>query len=246
MIKNIGGIPGSGKNVISTKIALSHYKKTNSPLKRLIRRILHKEIWINNVYSTYPIFITKSKNKDKSKVSIYSNRVTLFDLVPSNRFLNHALIIIDEAQVFYDSDEHKEFPKEIATFNQFHRHFGIDDIIYISQHPSRLMKKLRVLACEFDKVKTFIVIPFIHLAFMHIVRYFEFEDYGKYNHPKKEVKNYDVKNKYIIFFAGRVFKSYDSKYLRVLNEDKPLYDRGTFNSLNLTAEEISYTYRNKI
>ena len=100
------------------------------------------------------------------------------------------------------------------------------------------MKKLRILACEFDKIKTFIVIPFINLAFMHIVRYFEFEDYGKYNHPKKEVKNYDVKNKYILFFAGRVFRSYDSKYLKVLNNDKPLYDRGTFNSLDLTEEEI--------
>ena len=108
------------------------------------------------------------------------------------------------------------------------------------------MKKLRILACEFDKIKTFIVIPFINLAFMHIVRYFEFEDYGKYNHPKKEVKNYDVKNKYSLFFTGKVFKSYDSKYLKVLNNDKPLYDRGTFNSLDLTEEEIKYIYRGKI
>ena len=81
---------------------------------------------------------------------------------------------------------------------------------------------------------------------MHIVRYFEFEDYGKYNHPKKEVKNYDVKNKYSLFFTGKVFKSYDSKYLKVLNNDKPLYDRGTFNSLDLTEEEIKYIYRGKI
>ena len=35
-------------------------------------------------------------------------------------------------KLFYDSEEHKEFPKEIAIFNQFHRHFDIDDIYYIS------------------------------------------------------------------------------------------------------------------
>ena len=242
MIKYIGGIPGSGKNVISTRLALKHYNKTNFIFRRLIRKIFHKEIWVNNVYSTYPILIKKSKKKG----DIYSNRVTIYDLVPSNRFIKHAEIFIDETQAFYDSEEHKEFPKEIAIFNQFHRHFDIDDIYYISQHPSRIMKKLRILACEFDKIKTFIVIPFINLAFMHIVRYFEFEDYGKYNHPKKEVKNYDVKNKYILFFAGRVFRSYDSKYLKVLNNDKPLYDRGTFNSLDLTEEEIKYIYRGKI
>lgn len=242
MIKYIGGIPGSGKNVISTKIALKHYKKTNSLLRRLIRKLFHKEVWINNVYSTYPILIKKSKRKG----DLYSNRVTIYDLIPDNRFKEHALIIVDEAQAFYDSEDHKEFPKEIAIFNQFHRHFDVDDIIYISQHPSRLMKKLRILACEFDKVKTFIVIPFIKIGFMHIVRYFEFDDYGKYNHPKKEVKNYDVKNSYSLFYAGKIFKSYDSKYLRVLNNDKPLYDRGTFNSLSLTEKEIKYIYRGKI
>lgn len=242
MITILSGIPGSGKNVIATRIALKHYKKTNSPIRRLIRKIMHKDTWVNNVYSTYPILLKKCKRKG----NIYSNRVTIYDLIPNNRFLDHAKIIIDETQAFYDSEEHKDFPKEIAIFNQFHRHFGIDDIYYISQHPSRIMKKLRILACEFDKIKTFIVIPFIKLSFMHIVRYFEFDDYGKYNHPKKEAKTYDVKNKYCLFFARKVFKSYDSKYLKVLNNTKPLYDRGTFNSLELTDKEIKYIYRDKL
>lgn len=242
MITILSGIPGSGKNVIATRIALKHYKKTNSPIRRLIRKIMHKDTWVNNVYSTYPILLKKSKRKG----NIYSNRVTIYDLIPNNRFLDHAKIIIDETQAFYDSEEHKDFPKEIAIFNQFHRHFGIDDIYYISQHPSRIMKKLRILACEFDKIKTFIAIPFIKLSFMHIVRYFEFDDYGKYNHPKKEAKTYDVKNKYCLFFARKVFKSYDSKYLKVLNNTKPLYDRGTFNSLELTDKEIKYIYRDKL
>nr|DAX14924.1 MAG TPA: zonular occludens toxin [Inoviridae sp.] len=241
MITCVNGIPGSGKNVLVTKICLHHYKKTNNSIRRLIRKIKKEPIWINNIYSTYPILLKKTK-----KEKIYSNIVTIYDLVPSNRFLNHAVIVIDETQAFYDSEDHKEFPKEIAIFNQFHRHFGIDDIYYVSQHPSRIMKKLRILACEFDKIKRFICIPFIHLAFMHIVRYFEFDDYGKYNHPKKEAKTYDVKNKYMLFFAGKVFKAYDSKYLKVLNIDKPLYNRGMFRKLDLSEKEIKYIYRDNL
>lgn len=241
MITCVNGIPGSGKNVLVTKICLHHYKKTNNSIRRLIRKIKKEPIWINNIYSTYPILLKKTK-----KEKIYSNIVTIYDLVPSNRFLNHAVIVIDETQAFYDSEDHKEFPKEIAIFNQFHRHFGIDDIYYVSQHPSRIMKKLRILACEFDKIKRFICIPFIHLAFMHIVRYFEFDDYGKYNHPKKEAKTYDVKNKYMLFFAGKVFKAYDSKYLKVLNIDKSLYNRGMFRKLDLSEKEIKYIYRDNL
>lgn len=241
MITCVNGIPGSGKNVLVTKICLHHYKKTNNSIRRLIRKIKKEPIWINNVYSTYPILLKKTKRE-----KIYSNIVTIYDLVPSNRFLNHAVIVIDETQAFYDSEDHKEFPKEIAIFNQFHRHFGIDDIYYVSQHPSRILKKLRILACEFDKIKRFICIPFIHLAFMHIVRYFEFDDYGKYNHPKKEAKTYDVKNKYMLFFAGKVFKAYDSKYLKVLNIDKPLYNRGVFRKLDLSEKEIKYIYRDNL
>ena len=81
---------------------------------------------------------------------------------------------------------------------------------------------------------------------MHIVRYFEFDDYGKYNHPKKEAKTYDVKNKYMLFFAGKVFKAYDSKYLKVLNIDKPLYNRGMFRKLDLSEKEIKYIYRDNL
>ncbi len=245
MVTCISGIPGSGKNVRATYLAKKHFRKENSILKRIIRKLFHKEAVVNNVYTTYPILLKKYSKRSKNK-NIYSNRVTIFDLVPDNRFLKNALIIIDETQAFFDSEEYKIFPKEIAVFNQFHRHFDIKDIYYISQHPSRIIKKLCILASEFDKIKTFINIPFINLGLMHIVSYFERDDYGKYHHPRKEAKTYDVKNHYCLFLTGKVFKSYDSKYLSILNEDKPLYDRGTFSSLALSEQEIKYIYRDKI
>lgn len=245
MVISIGGIPGSGKNVLATYLARSHFRKHNNIIKKIIRKIKHEPILVNNIYTTYPIRL-KKYSKKSGKKDIYTNKVTIYDLVPDNRFRKHADIIIDEAQVFYDSEEHKIFPKEIATFNQFHRHFDIDNIYYISQHPSRLLKKLCVLASEFDKVKTFINIPFINIGFMHIVVYYERDDYGKYNHPKKEAKTYDVKNRFRIFRTKPVFKSYDSKYLRVLNEDKPLYNEGEFESLTLSEEDIRLIYRGKL
>ena len=245
MVRTINGIPGSGKNVLATYEAKKHFNKHNSLLRRAIRRIAHRKVWLNNVYSSYPILLRKGSKLFKRK-PIYSQRVSIFDLVPYNRFLPHALIIIDEVQVSFDSEEYKDFPKDIATFNQFHRHFGIYDIIYITQHPSRLMKKLRVLCSEFDRVKTFILIPIIKLAFINVVKYYEFEDYGKYNHPKKEAKTYDVKNKLVIFFAGKVFKSYDSTYMRVLNMYSPLFDIGTYNDNVLSNKEIKYIFKDKI
>lgn len=245
MVRTINGIPGSGKNVVATHEVRKHFKKQNSLLRRAIRRIAHREVWLNNVYTSYPVLLKKGSKLFKRK-PIYSHIVSIYDLIPQNRFLPHAKIVIDEVQVSFDSEEFREFPKDIATFNQFHRHFGIDDIIYITQHPSRLMKKLRVLCSEFDRVKTFILIPIINIAIINIVSYFEFEDYGKYNHPKKEAKTYDVKNKLSIFLANKVFKSYDSTYMRVLNDQSPLFNVGTFDSSYLTSDEIKYIFKDKI
>ena len=245
MVTCISGIPGSGKNVRATYLAKKHFKRENSLIRRIIRKLFHEEIIVNNVYTTYPVLLKKYSKRSK-KQDIYSNRVTIYDLVPNHRFKENALIIIDETQAFYDSEEYKDFPKEIAIFNQFHRHFNISDIYYISQHPSRILKKLCILASEFDKIQTFINIPLINIGFMHIVCYYERDDYGKYHHPKRESKTYDVINRYCLFFTKKIFKSYDSKYLRVLNEDKPLYNKGTFGSIALTKQEIKYIYRNKI
>ena len=95
MITCISGIPGSGKNVRATYLALKHYKKENMFIKRCFRRIMHRDIWINNVYSTYPICLKKYSRWSK-KENIYSNRITIFDLIPSYKFLPNALFIIDE------------------------------------------------------------------------------------------------------------------------------------------------------
>uniref|UniRef100_A0AAU8B9Q0 ZOT protein n=1 Tax=Dulem virus 59 TaxID=3145770 RepID=A0AAU8B9Q0_9VIRU len=231
MISCISGLPGKGKNVYATYIAKKHFKRENSLFKQFIRRLKHEELYVNNVYTTYPIILNKRKK-------IYSNLVTLNDLNNKYRFKKNALIIIDEVQSFYDSDEFKDFPKSIAVFNQFHRHFDIKDIYYISQHPSRIVKKLRNVSCKFVKIRKFLIIPILNIGIMYITNYYEFDDYGKWHHPSKEMKTYDVDNHFVIFRVSSIFKSYYSKYLSVLNKDKPLYSKGEFKSSVLTQEEI--------
>ena len=232
MISIISGLPGSGKNVYATYLAKKHFERENNFIKRFIRKIKHQNLYINNVYSSYPILLNKRKQ-------IYSRLVSLNDLNNNFRFEPMSIIIIDEVQSFYDSDEHKFFPKEIAVFNQFHRHFGIKDIYYISQHPSRVVKKLRNVSCQFTKIQNFFIFPLIHLGVMYFTNYYEFEDYGKWHHPSKEMKNYDVDNHFKFFFVKKIFTAYDSTYLYVLNKDKPLLLKGTYTSPFLTNSQIN-------
>ncbi len=235
MISVISGLPGSGKNVYATYLAKKHYRRENTVFRRLVRSLRHDDVYINNVYSTYPILLDKRKK-------IFSNVISLYDLNGQYSFKYGSLIIIDEVQSFYDSDDWQDFPKSIAVFNQFHRHFNIDDIYYITQHPSRLVKKLRNVCFQFIKIRKFKIVPIIKLGFIYFTNYYEFDDYGKWHHPEKEFKTYDVDNHFKFFFVNSIFKSYNSKYLNVLNRDKPLYNKGSFKYLDLTIEEIKSIY----
>lgn len=245
MISIISGLPGSGKNVYATYLAKKHFKRENGFIRRFIRKNNHEDEYYNNVYSTYPILLKKFSKKS-GKTPIFSNKITLYDLDNSYKFRENAAIFIDEVQAFYDSDEYKDFPKSIATFNQFHRHFGISDIYYISQHPARIIKKLRDISCQFIKIRNFFIIPIVNIAFLCLSNYYEFEDYGKWHRPAKELKNYDVDNHIKIFRVKDIFSSYDSTYLRVLNEDKPVYKNEEYSYLDLTEDEIKFIYRNHL
>lgn len=231
MISSIHGLPGVGKNVYATYIAIKHYERTNNIINRLIRRLGHNPIWINNIYSSYPILLDKKRK-------VYSRIVKPDDLKNQYSFLPNSIIIIDEIQSFYDSDEYKKFPKEIAVFNQFHRHFNIADIYYISQHPSRVVKKLRNVTSQFRKIRFFVKFPIIPYGVMYYTNYYEFEDYGKWHHPSRETRTYDVDNHFVFFNVKKIFKSYNSTYLHVLNENKPILGEEKFKNLDLSKKEI--------
>lgn len=228
---SINGLPGKGKTLTSTMLALKHFKKENTFIKRTLRKIKKKEVYLNNVYSNFPICLNKRKN-------IYSNRISIYDLKNQFSFLPNSIIIIDEIQLFYDSDEYKTFPKIIANFNQAHRHFLIKDIIYISQHPSRVVKKLRNVVSEYYRIKTLFRIPILNIGFISCRITYEFEDYENSFTKDKELRKLkDIKSK--VFFCNfrKVYKSYDTIYLYPLNKDKPLLNHGTYTSLILPTDD---------
>lgn len=228
---SINGLPGKGKTLTATMIALKHYKKENTFLKKLIRRIKKEEVILNNVYSNYPILLNKRKK-------IYSNRVSIYDLKNQYSFKPNSLIIIDEIQLFYDSDEFKTFPRIIANFNQAHRHFLIKDIIYISQHPSRVVKKLRNVVSEYYRIKTKIMIPILKVGIITCRITYEFEDYESAFTKDKDLRKLkDIKSKVFFVNFRKVFKAYDTIYLLPLNENKPLISKGSYDELYLPDQD---------
>ena len=230
---SINGLPGKGKTLLSTHLAIKHFKNQNKFFPRLIRKLQRKEVIYNSVYSNFPICLDKRKK-------IYSNRVSVYDLMNQNSFLPDSLIIIDEIQLFYDSDEYKTFPRIIANFNQAHRHFGIKDIIYISQHPSRVVKKLRNVVSEYYRIKTLCRIPILSIGFISARVTYEFEDYElSFTKDSELRKMKDIKSK--IFFVNfrKAFKAYDTCYLRPLNANKPLLCHGNYKSIDLEDNDIN-------
>ena len=88
---SINGLPGKGKTLTGTMIALKHFKKENNSLKRLIRKIKKESVYVNNVYSNYPILLNKRKNKKVN--SYFETGITLTDLAI---LINSSLLRISE------------------------------------------------------------------------------------------------------------------------------------------------------
>lgn len=255
------GVPGSGKTLDSTYEALKHYKKQNKPIKKFFSYIYYKlgfknkkidflyykkfpKNKINSVYSNYPILLDP-KNK------IYSNYCNIWDLNNDFSFLPNSLIIIDEIQLYVDSEDYKDKDinkrlKMIAKFLQAHRHFGIDKIIFISQHPSRIFKKGRNICESYLKHKKVINIPIIPISIIRSVGYYELDYYGRYIPKDREAKKkleFDYYKITRFFNRRKLYKAYDSRYLSNYNYNKPLIDYGTFDSLKLDFKTLEEAFK---
>ena len=237
MVIGLHGIPGSGKTLTAVSIAAKIYKKDNTLLKRIIRKCMKVPTRINTIYSNFPILLDKKRQ-------IYSNIVTVDDLDNRYSLLPNSTVFIDEIQAYYDSSMHvRDFPKRIATFYQFHRHFDIKDMYLISQHPRRIITYMRDVITEYQRIRRFIKIPIIHIGIVTARSVYEFDDYKfAFTRSKEIKKQYDVKNRLYIFNYKKMFKKFKSKYMSAFNKDKPLLYRGTYTSLEFPEEEFDYLY----
>ena len=203
---------------------------------------------VNNIYSNFPIYLYSYFDKvDKKIKKVYSNSVSLWDLKGQYSFLPYSLIMIDEVQLYIDSDEYqdkkaRENFRPIAKFLQAHRHYGIKDILFISQHPNRVMAKIRNVTNEFLRVKRFIKIPLTNIGLFFGTVYFESDSYGKSTSLDKKFCNYDFKKRFLITNIKKLYSSYDTCYLRVMNQDRPL-KKGSFKNKYLDFSELRVVFR---
>ena len=259
MLRSYCGVPGSGKTLNATYQAIKHYRRENNEIKYFISFIFSK-IGIKSkkidfdyykrfphhriiyIYSNYPILLDKKRN-------IYSNKVTLWDLNNDYSFLPNSLIIIDEIQLYADSDEYKDKIVnkklgKIAKFLQAHRHFGVKEIIFISQHPSRIFKKGRNICESYLKLRKIINIPFTPYSLILGTGYYEMEFYGRFipkNREEKKKLPFDYYRFFRIFNRYKVYNAYDSRYLSNYNYNKPLSESGLYEGL-----KIDYSYLSEL
>ena len=130
MLQVIAGIPGSNKTLYATSLAVKYMKKgrpvfTNYPV--CYRTIFGRE------YRTYKL--TKKMLRDQV-------------------FPPGSILIIDEAQMWFNSRKFEQFSDEDLLLFSQHRHFGYE-MFLITQHPARLDKVIREICNIFWIVDKF-------------------------------------------------------------------------------------------
>lgn len=223
------GLPGSGKSLFITNLMIKHYKNENG----FIKRLFFSNKLNNNIFSNFPIKLYKKK---------YSNSIALKDFEYFKKYPMDSDIVFDEFQLYFDSLDFKNFPKNVRTNFQLHRHFGINNIYILSQHPSRIVKQARVLICEFYEIVKFVKIPLIGIGFFKYNIFYNYEDFGKPTNVKKSEVNYKFKKSFMFFKYRRAFKGYDTKFMRSLVDNEPLIEKVPFIDKEMTKEEIFDVY----
>lgn len=218
------GLPGTGKSLFTTYLARKHYKRLNR---------FNFKAKKNYVYSNYPIKLDKKH---------YSKSISLDDLGLKTSWNPGSVIILDEVQLYFDSLDFKDFPKSVRNTFQLHRHFGISNIYINSQHPSRIVKQLRVLCCEFYDVTGFIKIPFTPFAIFWYNIYYNADDFGKSVKVNKGDVSYKFAKRFKIINYKKIYKSYDTCYMSELVADKPTYDSPEFDKEVMSLGEIQDTF----
>lgn len=224
----IGGTPGKGKTLFATYLSRKKYFYENP----FVKRIFSKDRYVN-IFSNYPIMFEKG---------VYSYKVGLDDLNKYSKHVPDSDFIFDEFSNYIDSLDFKNFPDDLRIVLKTHRHAGIQHIYLIDQHPSRIPKQARILINEFYQIRKFIKIPIIGIAFLSYAVYYNLEDYGKSINVDKKQCSYDFDKKLVIFKYKPVFKSYDTKYLKVLFEDEPYIRTESYNSLVMSRNDIAVNF----
>lgn len=249
----ITGRPGFGKTLNMVYESLRNFDRDNPKIKIWwTEKILRKDwIYVVNEYSNLPILLVpERKNKKpytlycplKNEIyqlpAIYSHEVRLFDLRIKYNYNPTARFYIDEIQAMYDSMEYRDFPDCIAHFFQTHRHLEYADIYTNSQSISRIIKRVLVVSEEYRNI-------YDRRQFLGWIttRYKVTYDLA----TSKEEKLINENNFEVEYFARtfrkkRVFKSYNTKYLKGLKEKGIDYHNRHWESLTMSYDDIMHCF----
>lgn len=247
--------PGMGKTLLMTYFSYKNFKKKNPPLKVWFTEKIRRKPYVYDLseYSDFPILLKKPKKtlfrKKQKLYKVYDDfgevkevpfitslKCRIFDLILDNKFREGANFYIDEIQQKYDSMEYKDFPDSIAHYFQAHRHFN-NNIYTNSQSQSRIIKRVLCLGEEYYSIYSFRVL--FGFAILHIRITYDMHNNLESNNGNTNV---DYLDKRIIFKIKKIGSMYDSKYLRHLQDNSRIYRSSMFESLNLSKEDILYSF----
>ena len=127
MISCFFGLPGCGKTSILARIAVSEQKRIDRGISKY-----------RYVYSNVPV--------------LYPRIRTLFKNDLGNVDIRNALILVDEATLFADCRNYKNFPPQLTYFFMMHRHYRCD-FIYFTQFFDSVDKRMRTVTERLFYVK---------------------------------------------------------------------------------------------
>lgn len=254
----ITGRPGFGKTLNMTNECRLNFKADNFILKRLwISKVLRKQyVYKVNDYSNYPIMLKNSKkpifyyndsnkkiekalfNEKTKRYELYSWKVRLFDMRIKYKFNENARFYIDEIQAMYDSMEYKDFPDCIAHFFQAHRHLEVNFIYTNSQSLSRIIKRVLVVSEVYYNIQSYRKIFGISFTNYKITW-----DLGASNETKnisESIADIDYKTRF--FISKKVYKMYNTKYLKGLLDNAIRYSNEQWPDLIMRYEDIMHIF----
>lgn len=175
-------------------------KKGSGKSLSAINYLYKKRKKYTNIYSNFPVFFTK-------KIDSY-NWVNF-------RFEPGSAILIDEAQLFYNSREFSKLTKsgignELLDFLTMCRHYELD-IYFITQSVQRIDLQIRELSDEIIFIKkTFKIFgrPIITFGFS----FFDILELERYLNPNNFSKDFKFNYKFNLI-NKKVLKLYNTKYI---------------------------------
>lgn len=267
-VRVLSAPPGHGKTLNMTRIAIKIFKEQNPLIKRIKNDyIFYNSIYSNypilvwyqkkpfkyslpngEIFDSIPIKMTydeeikksyykKCNEEEAERYGMFSNKIRFTDMRLKYNFGEDASFFIDELQYIYDSMEYKDFPDCIAHFFQVHRHLSYNMIYTNSQSLSRVIKRVLCVSEEFwnvTELKQYKLLPFLSKVTFKITT-----DINTSKNNENDLKE-DVNAEYetVRFFNKRVYNGYITKYLGELNKDLPFYNKGQFEDLKMSKQDI--------